>query len=108
MSYDFNILFIFLFYLRIKITNQIYHGCFTKNADGTNRIIPVGERYLCLTSQPFWKFPEDILDLGVKTRSQTKKKQQCVTKETYDQYFDNKKRFHQWISSSGPDITSFT
>ena len=93
MSYDFNILFIFLFYLRIKITNQIYHGCFTKNADGTNRIITVGERYLCLTSQPFWKFPEDILDLGVKTCSQTKKGQQCVTKETYINTLTTKSEF---------------
>ena len=88
--------------------NRIYHGCFTKNAGGTNKIILAGERCFCPTSRPFWKFPEDILDLGVKTPSQTKKEQQCVTKKTYDQYFDNKKRFYQWRSSSGPDITSFT
>ena len=88
--------------------NQICHGCFTKNADGTNRIILAGERCLCPTSQPFWKFPGDILDLGVKTHSQTKKGQQFVTKETYDQYFDNKKRFYRWIYSLDSGVTNFT
>ena len=88
--------------------NRVYHGCFTKNADGTNKIILAGERCLCPISRPFWKFSEDILDLGVKTRSQTKKAQQCVTKETYNQHFDNKKRFHRWIYSSDPDVINFT
>ena len=88
--------------------NRIYHGCFTKNADGTNKIILAGERFFYPISRPFWKFPEDILDLGVKTCSQTKKEQQCVTKETYDQYFDNKKQFYRWINSSGSGIIDFT
>ena len=48
--------------------NQIYHGCFTKNADGTNKIILAGERCLCPTSKPFWEFPEDVKNLRVKTR----------------------------------------
>ena len=81
----------FLFYLRIQIMNQIYHGCFSKNADGANRIILAGEKCLCPISQPFRKFPEHILDLGVKMRVQTKEGEQYVTKETYNQYFDNKK-----------------
>ena len=80
--------------------NQIYHGCFTKNADGTNKIILAGERCLCPTSKPFWKFPEDIKNLRVKTRIQTKNSQQHVTKQTYDEYFANKKQFHRWITRS--------
>ena len=88
--------------------NRVYHGCFTKNADGTNKIILAGERCLCPISRPFWKFSENILDLGVKTRCQTKKAQQCVAKETYNQHFDNKKRFHRWIYSSDPDVINFT
>ena len=80
--------------------NQIYHGCFTKNADGTNKIILAGERCLCPTSKPFWKFPEDIKNLRVKTRIQTKNRQQHVTKQTYDEYFANKKQFHRWITRS--------
>ena len=52
--------------------SQIYHSCFTKNDDGTNKIILAAERCLRPTSQHFWKFPEDIKAVGVKTRSQTK------------------------------------
>lgn len=90
----FNILFIFLFYLCIKTMNQIYHGCFTKNADGTHKIILAGERGLFTSSKHFWNFSEDFRNLGVKTRSQTKKGQGNVVKQTYDKYFGNKKRFH--------------
>ena len=45
------------------------HGCFTKNIDGTNRIIANDEKCLVPTSRPFWKYIEDI-PAGVKTRSQ--------------------------------------
>ena len=55
--------------------NGIYHGCFTKNVDGTNKILLAGERCLCPTAKPLWKFPEDIENVGVKTRSQTKREQ---------------------------------
>ena len=82
--------------------NYIYHGCFTKNANGTNKIILAGERCLCPTSKPFWKFPEAIDNVGVKTRSQTKREQQRVTKKAYNEYFENKKRIHQWITA--PDL----
>ena len=87
--------------------NRIYHGCFAKNADGTNKIILAREKCLCSTSKSFWKFLEDILDLGIKTRNQTKKGQQRVTKETYNQYFGNKKQLHRWIYSSDLDVTNF-
>ena len=79
--------------------NYIYHGCFTKNANGTNKIILAGERCLCPTSKPFWKFHEAIDNVGVKTRSQTKREQQRVTKKAYNEYFENKKRIHQWIAA---------
>ena len=74
--------------------NGIYHGCFTKNVDGTNKILLAGERCLCPTAKPLWKFPEDIENVGVKTRSQTKREQQCVTKKAYDEYFENKEHIH--------------
>ena len=50
---------------------ETYHGCFTKNIDGTNRIIANDEKCLVPTSRPFWKYIEDI-PAGVKTRSQYK------------------------------------
>ena len=94
--------FFFLLYLRIKI--RIYHGCFTKSADGTNQIILAGERCLCLTAKPFWKFPEDIKVVGFKTRSQTKREQQRVTKEAFDEHFANKERIHRWITAPDSDV----
>ena len=51
---------------------KIYHGCFRKNANGTNRIIVNKENCLVPTSRAFWKYIEDI-PAGVKTRSQYKK-----------------------------------
>ena len=53
--------------------NCIYHGCMTKNADGTNKIILAGEKFLVPTAKCFWKYPKDIECMGAKTRSQTKK-----------------------------------
>ena len=44
----------------------IYHGCITKNADGTNKIIGLGEKCLTLSAQCFWKDPRDIKSSGVK------------------------------------------
>ena len=46
----------------------IYHGCFTKNADSTNKLIGPGEKCLTLTAQCFWKDPKDVHS-GVKTCS---------------------------------------
>ena len=51
---------------------NIYHGCFRKNADGTNRIIANKENCLVPTSRAFWKYIEDI-PAGIKTHSQYKR-----------------------------------
>ena len=83
--------------------NRIYHGCFTKNVDGTNKIILAGDRCLCPTAKPFWKFPEEF-ENGVKTRSQTKKKHQLVTKKAYDEHFENKERIHRWITALDSEV----
>ena len=52
--------------------NKVFHGCFTKNKDGTNRIIGRAEKCLTRTNCPFWKYPEDI-NVSVRTRSPEKK-----------------------------------
>ena len=49
-------------------SERIYHGCFTRNADGTNKLLLKGENCLFSTNNPFWKYPEGI-PTGVKTRS---------------------------------------
>ena len=63
--------------------NRIYHGCFTKNVDGANKIILAAERCLVTTANCFKKYPEDIESIGVKTRSQTKK-EHTVSKKQFD------------------------
>lgn len=50
----------------------IYHGCFTKNRDGSNRLIVKNNGHLFPTNNPFWKYPQDIPN-GVRTQSQEKK-----------------------------------
>ena len=47
--------------------SNIYHGCFRKNTDGTNRIIANNEKCLLPTSRAFWKYIEDI-PTGAKTQ----------------------------------------
>ena len=51
---------------------ETFHGCMTKNKDGTNRIIE--KNYICYTptSIPFWKKTADV-DFKVRTRSQEHK-----------------------------------
>ena len=55
--------------------NKVFHGCFNKKRDGTNRVLTPGEKYITQTSEPFWKYPEDIF-ASVRTRSQEQKYQQ--------------------------------
>ena len=61
---------------------RLYHGCFLKNADGTNRIIAPGEKCLVATDKCFWKDPSDVVN-RVKTRSQVKN-EPAVEFKTFD------------------------
>ena len=71
--------------------NCIYQGCFTKNEDGTNRIIANNKACLFPTDKQFGKYPEDVPS-EVKTRSQCKKKKKkLITKRVYDRYFTQKR-----------------
>ena len=73
----------------------IYYGCFTKNADGTDKLIGPEEKCLTPTAQCFWKDPKDVHS-GVKTRNQLAN-QTTVSTEDYEQYFLKKHRINQWI-----------
>ena len=68
----------------------IYHGCSTKNTDGTNKLIGPGEK--CLT-------PTATVCSGVKTRSQSAN-QPTVSTEHYEYYFHKKQCIEQWISGT--------
>ena len=83
---------------------NIYHGCFRKNIDETNRIIANRENCLVPTSRAFWKYIKDIPP-GVKTRSQYKK-QKVVDQRTFDTYFRNKNRKERirWLTARDLEI----
>ena len=56
----------------IRESDKIYHGCFNRNKDGTNKLLKKGEKCLASTQLPFWKCPWDVPN-GVMTRLQEKK-----------------------------------
>ena len=71
----------------IRDSDKIYHGCFNKNKNGTNKLIIKGERCLTPTHSPFWKCPWDIPN-GVITRAQEKKTKK-ITIDKFIKYFQN-------------------
>ena len=66
----------------------ICHGCFTKDTDGTNKLIGPGEKCLTPTAQCFWKDPKDVHS-GVKMRTQSEN-QPTMSIEDYQYYFKKK------------------
>ena len=91
-------------YVFVTKMANIYHGCFRKNADGTNRIIANNENCLISTSRAFWKYIEDI-SAGVKTRSQYKR-QKLVDRITFDIYFRNKNKedIEKWLTAPYSEV----
>ena len=65
---------------------KIYHGGAMAFRDGTR--IPITEKCICGTNNPFWKPTEDIQN-KVETRSMLEKKQKCTWKYI-DSYYKNK------------------
>ena len=68
--------------------NNVFHGCFNKNRDSTNQLIAPRQKCITPTSEPFWKFSQDITS-GVRTRSQ-EQKQERVTRTQFKKYFQEK------------------
>ena len=68
--------------------DKIYHGCFYKNADGTNKTIVAGERCLTLSVDCFWRDPNDIKH-GVKRKSRASSKP-AVNFRAVDEYREGK------------------
>ena len=68
--------------------DKIYHGCFYKNSDGTNKIIVAGERCFAPTDTCFWKDPNDVKH-RVKTRSSANN-EPTVSFQPVDKYRENK------------------
>ena len=80
---------------------KIYHGCFTKNKDGTNTLIEKGKTCICPTDKPFWKYPEDVSS-GIKTRAQ-EKNQKKISATLFDNYF-KQKDIQRWLEADDSEL----
>ena len=67
---------------------MVYHGCFKRNIDGTNRLIKKGDVCSRPTNIQFWMSTQDVIN-SVKTRSQ-ERNQKDVKKVDFDEYFIKK------------------
>ena len=85
--------------------DRLYHGCMTKDADGTNRLIGPGEECPVPTVRPFWKYIEDIETSGLKTRTKYKK-QATVSNTAFDTYFENKNKedIERWETAPDSEV----
>ena len=75
----------------------IYHGCLSKNADDTNKLIAPGQKCLTPTAPWFWKDSKDVRCV-VKTRSLSRN-QPAVSTENFEYYLKKKQRIEKWISA---------
>ena len=82
-------------------SERVFHGCFTKNRDGTNRVIEKGKACLTPTNKPFWKYPEDVPSC-VRTCSQ-EKNQKKVKIRDYDKYF-KQKDIQRWLEPDDSEV----
>ena len=67
---------------------MVYHGCFKRNTDGTNRLITKEDVCSKPTNILFWMSTQDVVN-SVKTLSQ-KRNQKDVKKVDFDEYFIKK------------------
>ena len=87
---------------RIQKSEQIYHGCFTKNRDSMNKLIEKGKACITPTNNPFWKYPEDVHS-SVRTRSPEKNQKKVKSTEDYDKYF-KQKGIQRWLEVDDSEV----
>ena len=89
---------------RAEKSEKVYHCCFRKSQDGTNRIIEKGKRCLFPTSCPFWKPVEDTPN-GPRTRSQ-EQKQKLIKRGDLNRYFRRRDRdnIKRWLEAEDSKI----
>ena len=85
-------------------STQVFHGCWRKNQDGTNRLTEKGKRCLTPTSYPFWKRIEDI-PIGIRTRSQ-EQKQKTANRGQYNRYlrWNGRDNIKRWLEAEDSDV----
>ena len=65
-------------------------------ADGTNKLIGLGEKCLVPTNRCFWKDPRDVRDCKVKTRNCTEK-DSTVSIRDYDTSMSQRQWINRWV-----------
>ena len=85
----------------IQKSEQIYHGCFTKNRDGTNKLTEKGKACMTPTNNPLWKYPEDVHS-SVRTPSQEKIFKKVKSRD-YDKYF-KQKDIESWLEADDSEV----
>ena len=90
-------------------SDRIYHGCFTRNQDGTKRLIKkkTEDAYALQTNligNKRKKYPQDIPS-GVENRSQEKNKK-LVKKKGYNRYFRqvNWDNIRRWLEANKSEV----
>ena len=86
----------------IQKSEKIYHGCFTKNRDVTNKLIEKDKACITPTNNPFWKYPEDVHS-SVRTRSQEKKLKKRVKIRDFNKYF-KQKDIQRWLEADDSEV----
>lgn len=83
--------------MEYSTNDKIYHGCFYKNEDSTNKLILKGEQCLMPTNNPFWKSSMHVPDI-VRTRSQ-EIRQKTISVSVFNQYFRNLLNMQEWLKN---------
>lgn len=86
----------------IQESEKIFHRCFNKNKDGTNKLTEKGKECFRPTNCLFWKRPCDVPN-GVRTRSQ-EKQQKKVKMVDFDKYFQNIWNIQRWLQASNSEM----
>ena len=87
----------------IRESDKIYHGCFNRNKDGTNKLLKKEKNVLHRHNFLFWKCPWDVPN-GFMTRSQEKQKQKKITIEKFNKYFQNNENIQRWLTADDSKI----
>ena len=83
----------------------IYHGCYFRNADETNKRIRIGKKCLVPTNECFWKGQRDVKN-EVITRSCTKS-ELFIGQKTIEQHQKQKQFIGHWIKENNKRTTDF-
>ena len=85
----------------LQKSEKIYHGCFTKNRDVTNKLIEKDKACITPTNNPFWKYPEEFIAVLELTRKKKIKKK--VKIGDFNKYF-KQKDIQRWLEADDSEV----